>query len=437
MAAHILLGVSALLLLLAAARWLWLSKRLRDEQDADPWEAPPPRPPAGGGLDVPGRPPTLRPVINENRCIGCAACLAACPEEGVFAIVDFETRLADPSKCLGHGACATACPTDAITLMLGTAARGAELPELKPNFATRVPGLYVAGELGGMGLIRNAVEQGRRAVESIRRLKGAGEGGGLDLVIVGAGPAGLGASLAAVKHGLRYATLEQYELGGALRHYPRHKVALSAPAKLPLVGEVDFNGKDKEALLELWRDIGRQTGVKINCHERVESISREGGGFLVRTSRGKYQTRAVLLATGRGGTPQTLGVPGETLAKVAYRLIDPGQYRGRRVLVVGGGDAAAETAIAIALEQPAAVTLAHRGDGFSRCGAQNRERLGELERAGRLRLMPQARVVRIDETLVEIESPAGVAELPNDDVIVCAGGAAPDEIYKTLGITTP
>jgi thioredoxin reductase/ferredoxin len=435
MAAQILFGLAALLGILILARRL--PKARHHGQRFFQW-ANKPNPGAehaGSIAEAPVRPPSLHPVFNENRCIGCGACIAACPETGALGIVDFETRLVDPSRCLGHGACAVACPMDAITLTLGTALHEpTEIPAHKPNFVTRIPALYVAGEMGGMGLIHNAIEQGRQALESIRRLPGIGEGDGLDVVIIGAGPAGFSASLAAMGHKLRYVTLEQNELGGSLLHYPRRKIIQSAPAKLPVVGEFKLHGTDKETLLERWQAIAQDTGVKINCLERVESINREGNGFLVRSDLGDYRARAVLLAIGRNGTPRTLDIPGEDLPKVVYRLINPEQYGNRRVLVVGGGDSAVEAALAIAMEQPASLTLSYRGNSFFRCQEQTRERLREFEQAGRLRVLPVSQLRRITAKTVEIESAEGSIEILNDEVIVCVGGVAPDELYKGFGL---
>ena len=135
-------------------------------------------------------PATLHPLIDYNKCLGCGTCVTACPEGDVLGIINDKAFLVTPSHCIGHGACKSACPQDAITLVFGTARRGVDIPVVKPNFETNVPGIFIAGELGGMGLIRNAIEQGRQAMEYVIKKPGVGQGNALDVVIVGAGPAG-------------------------------------------------------------------------------------------------------------------------------------------------------------------------------------------------------------------------------------------------------
>ena len=231
-------------------------------------------------------PASLHPVINE-RCIGCGSCVKACPEQEhhvVLGILRGRASLINPGDCIGHGACKTACPVEAITLVFGTERRGVDIPLLTPSFETTVPGIFVAGELGGMGLIRNALEQGRQAVDAIRA-RGKASGDMLDLLIVGAGPAGFSASLTAMSHGMRFTTIEQESLGGCVFQYPRGKLVMTAPATVPLVGKINFRQTSKESLLEFWKEAERKTGVKINYKERVEDITRERDGFLVKTSR--------------------------------------------------------------------------------------------------------------------------------------------------------
>lgn len=382
-------------------------------------------------------PASLHPLVNQLTCIGCGSCIKACPEQPehhVLGMINGKAQLVSPSLCIGHGACRTACPVGAIELVFGTATRGVDLPRVTPWFETNVPGIFVAGELGGMGLIRNAIEQGRQAVEQIhaRRPRGTGE---LDLVIVGAGPAGFAASLAALERRMRFVTLEQESLGGCVFQYPRGKIVMTQPARLPIVGEVKLRTTRKEELLELWTSIAQRTGLKINCRERVETIKPADGGFLVRSSRGEYRTHNVLLAIGRRGTPRKLGVAGEDLPKVMYRLIEPEQYVAQHVLVVGGGDSALEAAASVAeVNDTGSVILSYRGDAFSRAKPGNRERITAAERRGRLKVMLRSEVERIEPQAVVLKTGDGVRKVANHSVIVSAGGVLPSDFLRAAGI---
>ena len=381
-------------------------------------------------------PVSLHPVIDTLRCIGCGSCVKACPEQPehhVLGLIGNKAQLISPSDCIGHGACRSACPADAITLVFGSAKRGVDIPLLSPDFETSVPGIYVAGELCGMGLIRNALSQGRQAVDAIhRRRRRPGEG--LDLVIVGAGPAGFAASLTAMSHGMKFATLEQESLGGSVFQYPRAKLVMTSPVTLPLVGRMRFGHTAKEALLDFWREVEEKTGLRIRYRERVEAITRHDGGFLVRTTVGEYRTANVLLAIGRRGTPRKLGVPGEDLPKVVYRLVDPEQYAGQHVLVVGGGDSALEAAASIAENGAASVTLSYRGDAFSRAKPRNRERIAAAGQSGLLKVLLKSEVRRIDPDRVLLDCGGRESQIPNDAIIVSAGGILPTEFLRGIGV---
>ncbi|NNJ98388.1 MAG: NAD(P)-binding domain-containing protein [Gammaproteobacteria bacterium] len=378
-------------------------------------------------------PASLHPIIDHVRCLGCASCIKACPENHVLGLINGKAHLIDPTHCIGHGACKTACPFDAIELVFGSEKRGVDIPHVHEDFQTNVPGIFVAGELGGMGLIRNAVTQGVQAVESIRKLDGIGTKE-LDLVIVGAGPAGIGGSLAAMSAKLNFVTLEQESLGGTVSHYPRGKIVMTAPVKLPLVGKMNFRETTKEFLMDYWEEIVGTTGLEINTNERVESIEADGSGFNVKTTQASYQTRAILLAIGRRGTPRTLGVPGENKSKVVYRLIDPEQYLNQNVLVVGGGDSALEAAVSIANETGTSVTLSYRSEAFSRAKEKNRIKVDAAQKEGKLNVLMRSNVKEITDDKVVIFANEEEVEIDNDAVIVCAGGILPTPFLKSIGI---
>ncbi|MDH5306705.1 MAG: NAD(P)-binding domain-containing protein, partial [Myxococcales bacterium] len=348
-------------------------------------------------------PPSLHPQIDPNRCLGCATCVDACPEHDVLGLVHGKAQILVAANCVGHGACKDACPFDAISLVIGTERRGVEIPRLDAKFETNLPGLFVAGELGGMGLIRNAITQGSQVIESVCRRGGSSGRFDYDVIIVGAGPAGFAASLSARERGLRALTLEQEQLGGAVAHYPRRKLVLTAPVVLPSVGRIDLRETTKEALLALWMRVEADVGLGIHYRERVEHIERTGGGFRVTTQRAAYTARSVVLAIGRRGTPRKLEVPGEERSKVVYRLSDAAQYRGLHTLVVGGGDSAIEAACSLAEEPGTTVTLSYRGAAFSRAKPRNRELVSQAAAAGRLQVWLASQVREIAESSAHIE----------------------------------
>ena len=377
-------------------------------------------------------PPSLHPVVDPTRCMGSGACVKSCPEKAL-GVVNGKAVLINAAHCIGHGACMAACPVEAIKLVFGTEKRGIEIPHISPEFETNVPGIYIAGELGGMGLIRKAAEQGRQAMDSIR--KRVGGHADFDVVIVGCGPAGISAGLSAIEHKLRYKILEQEDsLGGAVYHYPRQKIAMTAPVELAMIGKVKFNEVKKEKLLEFWMDVVQKTGLVISFRERMESIEKSGDHFVVRTGKGTYNARTVLLSMGRRGTPRKLDVPGEELPKVMYRLTDPAQFEGQAVLVVGGGDSALEAAITLSEQVGTKVILSYRSAAFSRVKQKNRLGLEQQQKAGQLQVILNSSVKRILEDSVEIEIDGSVQKHRNDVVIVCAGGLMPTPLLQQIGI---
>lgn len=378
-------------------------------------------------------PASIHPHINLSRCCGSGACVKACPEKAL-SIVNGKAMLTDPTHCIGHGACLAACPVDAIELVFGTEKRGMDIPFVSPSFETNVSNIFIAGELGGMGLIRKAAEQGKQAIDSI--LKKGNKGNEYDVIIIGAGPAGLSASLAAKEHQLNCVTIEQEEsLGGAIYKYPRNKVAMTQPVMLPIIGRVEMYDISKEELLGFWQRILRDQKLKVNFNERMETVTKTTKGYEVKTSKATYQAANVLLAIGRLGTPRKLDVAGEDQPKVVYRLIDPEQYREQHVLVVGGGDSALEAAIAISEQPDTTVTLSYRSEAFGRVKPKNRERLQQAEASKRLTVQLKSNVKEIRSNTVKIElADKKVIEIPNHAVIVCAGGVLPTPFLKEIGV---
>ena len=382
-------------------------------------------------------PETIHPAIDLDRCIGSGACVTVCPEKSVLGIARGQAVLLNPLACVGHAACVTACPVTAIKLVFGSAERGVELPLLDPNFQTTRPGVYVIGELGGMGLIRNAVRQGRQAADHVVRAARRGKGdGGYDAVVVGAGPAGVSATLRLMEQHRRVLLLERGAVGGTIMHYPRAKVVMTGVLDLALVGAVKRRTMSKEDLVELWEWIAEKAKLPVKTGVTVQALHDEGDGmWRIETNTGPVRAANVLLALGRRGTPRKLEVPGEEQGKVSYSLIEPEPFAGKNVLVVGGGNSAVETALALAdFGRCASVAISYRRSAFARCRAENRRRIDEAIQRGTVRALMPSEVARIEEKEVVLNAEGRETTIENDAVIIQVGGTAPAELFKTFGI---
>ena len=380
-------------------------------------------------------PVSLHPVVDPNSCIQSGACIRACPEHDILGIRNGKATVINASRCIGHGACFHACPTQAISLHIGTEKRGVDLPHVNPFFETNVRGIYIAGELGGMGLIKNSVEQGKQAVENLASTVLKSTDNEYDLIIVGAGPAGISATLQAKKMGLKSLTLEQDTLGGTVFTFPRAKIIMTSAMDLPLHGKVKLTETSKTELLDLWNSVIDKHGIIIHENSKVEKIEKSPKGFEVFTTGGKkYTASGVLLAIGRRGSPRKLGIQGENLEKVAYRLLEPELIETKKIMVVGGGDSAIEAALLLMDRNE--VTLSYRGDSFSRLKPKNSEKLQNAMSSHKLKALLQSNLVEINENSVNLkfEGKEEIQQLENDLVYIFAGGELPVEFLKNAGI---
>lgn len=380
-------------------------------------------------------PVSLHPVIDPTICIGSGSCVAACPEGKIISLHQGHAHLVHPEACIGHGACARECPVNAITLVFGTATRGVDIPHVSPSFETNVKGISIAGELGGMGLIRNAVAQGVQAVNHIAR-KGPAGGKALDLVIVGAGPAGLAGALVAKQRGLDFVVIDQEStIGGTIGHYPRKKLVMTGPFELPGWGRIKKRELSKEELMDIWTEAVQKNGLEVRLGERLEGLTRVGETIVVKTNKGTLEARQVLLAIGRRGTPRTLGIVGEDQPKVAYSLREPDLWKDTSVLVVGGGDSALEAAMSLSEVPGTKVTLSYRGDSFFRAKPKNRDRFESLVEAGSIDVHLKTEPVEIRADAVVLRQDGGGEHVvANDQVFVFAGGELPTKLLASAGI---
>ncbi|WP_408670290.1 NAD(P)-binding domain-containing protein [Lutibacter sp.] len=381
-------------------------------------------------------PISLHPYIDLNMCIGSAACIEDCPEKDIIGIANGKATVINTSNCIGHGACFHGCPVEAISLRIGTETRGVDLPHVNEIFETNTKGVYIAGELGGMGLIKNSVEQGKQAVENIIKSKKVKVPNVIDIGIIGAGPAGISATLAAKKHGLTSVTLEQDSLGGTVYTFPRQKIVMTAPMDLPLYGKVKLYETSKDELLKLWEKVIKAHDIEIKENTKAENINLlNNNTFKITTNKGEeYICNNILLAIGRRGSPRKLNIPGENSMKVAYRLIESERIKNKKIMVVGGGDSAIETVLL--LKDTNNVTLSYRKDKFSRLKPKNREKImGAIEK-NTIQVLLNSNLTSINDTSVLVNfgenKPPKIVD--NDLVYIFAGGELPTAFLQKAGV---
>lgn len=384
------------------------------------------------------------PHINPYLCLGCFSCVRACIEGNVLAVVEGRARLVRASHCIGDGHCQEVCPVGALTVGLGDIQSRSDIPILSAELETSVPGVFIAGELGGIALIRHAMQQGSQVMRTIgNRLRSPGathEGRGPSgVLIVGCGPAGLAAALQAKDLGIRHMVIDQNDLGGTVLKYPRNKLTMTQPIELPFLGRLRRPQYTKEELLRLWEDAVRKAQIEVRPHVALIGLERQPDQtFLADTSAHRIHCRYVVLALGRRGTPRRLGVPGEDSDHVLYQLTDAASYTAKDILVVGGGDSAIEAATALAVQPGNRVRLSYRRSAFSRIKQRNEERITTFQAEGRIDVLfnSQVKSIQPGSTVIQVEEAGSVREMPvrADYVFVLAGGEPPYPLLKKIGI---
>ena len=385
-------------------------------------------------------PQSQHPHIDTTSCIGCATCTTVCPEGDVLAMLAGQAVIVNGYKCIGHSLCAEACPVGAITMVLASPSMGADMPHLTPQYETSIKDIFIVGELGGLALIKNAVNQGRDCMDAIATriptMRAAKPGPDvLDALIVGAGPAGISASLRAIERKLNYLTLDEGEIGGTVAKYPRQKLVMTSPVELPLYGKFKKTELSKEDLLAVWKEVLNKVEFKFRGGEKVEEVKKgEDGVFTVMTTKGVHRARTVILAIGKGGSPRKLGVKGEELPKVMYRLIETDHYVNKNILVVGGGDSAVEAAMGLAHQVGNKVTLSYRKECFTRLKDRNEKRIQENMQKGKVQVIFNSNPVEIKQKSAILDVGGNLKEIPNDFVWVFVGGEPPTAFLKKMGI---
>jgi len=385
-------------------------------------------------------PHAQHPHIDGNQCIGCAACTSVCPEGDVLAMLGGKAVIVNGHKCIGHSLCAEVCPVGAITMAMASSGVSADLPFLTSEYETSLKNLFIAGELTGLALIKNAINQGRQCIDTVAARRSAVGGSRAaseiyDVLIVGAGPAGIAASLRAIERKLHYLTIDEGEIGGTVAKYPRQKLVLTSPVEFPVYGKFKKTELSKEDLLAFWNQVLQRVDFKFRKGERVEHVEKGPDGiFRLTTPKGQYRARAVLLAIGKTGNPRKLGVKGEDLPKVMYRLIEADHYVHKKLLVVGGGDSAVEAAMGLAYQVGNTVTLSYRQAGFSRIKERNAQRVQEAMRKGKLNVIFNSNPVEFSSDSVTLDVRGSSQKIPNDFVWIFAGGDPPTAFLKKIGV---
>jgi thioredoxin reductase len=397
------------------------------------------------------------PTINASTCLGCYACVDACPFD-VLAIEKYVAVVARPDECCGVVTCEQVCPNGSLRVEDGEPIL--DRPATDDELESRdVPGLFLAGDLTGLPLIKNAINQGARAVDRIAATLPKRRAEPIDVLVIGAGPAGLSAALRATEKGLRCVVVEQATIAASIKSFPRDKIVHDPPLDIPSIGELWLKQSTKEEILAQWTRIVRARSLDVREGHRVVDLRKDGQGFVVIAERMRMgeagqgvptELRAsrVVLAIGRRGTPRRIPLDIEHGAdeRVAYALADARSFAGKRVVVVGLGDTAMEAALALARQPGTQVTISYRGSRFSRGKSKNVSEIESLVAKKKLRIFFETVPVAINATSVTLEGTrldrgpgerGGRRTIGADAMLVLIGGVPAWDLLSRAGIRRP
>jgi thioredoxin reductase/NAD-dependent dihydropyrimidine dehydrogenase PreA subunit len=426
---------------MGAAGYVYADMRIAKRFLEPPPPPPTAAPPAGGGEKAAAATGEIMdfPKVDVEACISCGSCYGSCPKQVLAGDDHGKSVVVHPESCIAKEGCAVCeqgCPTGAIRVSTAPLKRSVERPEIdEHNEAKKIQGLFFAGEVIGAALIKSAINQGADCAKFIGEKKPKIADAQYDVVIIGAGPAGLGAGLEAKKRNLRYLILERGNVAQTIQDYPRDKAVLAEPIKMPLYGQLPMMDAQKEVLIATWQAIVKTTQLVVNEHEEATDVQKKGALLEVTSNKAKYLAANVVLAIGTRGDPRKLGCPGEAPHCVAYNLVDAAEHANQSVLVVGGGDTAIEAAVALASTPGTKCVLSYRKGAFSRVKKRNQEQVDAMAKSGQLEIVFNSQVTEIKDGVAILKTEAGVREINCVRVFALIGADPPKGwIEKRIGV---